>query len=64
VKAGVPAIVSLEPDGVYARRSWAYLLRVTTRDGFVPRLVEPGSRDARFLGVAVDLAATPAPQDP
>jgi hypothetical protein len=59
VKPGVPAIVSLEPDGVYARRRWAYLLRVKTRDGFVPRLIEPGSRDARFLGVAIDIAATP-----
>jgi hypothetical protein len=59
VNPGVPAIVSLEPDGVYARRSWSYLLRVKTQDGFVPRLIESGSRDARFLGVAIDIAATP-----
>ena len=51
--AGVPRDVVLRPRGVYSRRSWAYLLSVRTETGFVPRLVEPGSRDSRYLGVAV-----------
>ena len=55
---GVERQVFLEPDGVYSRRSWAYLLSVETKEGFVPRLREPGSTDSRFLGVAVELAAT------
>ena len=54
--AGVPREVSLRPEGVYARRSWAYLLSVRSATGFVPRLVEPGSRDSRYLGVAVRIA--------
>ena len=53
---GVPREVTLRPAGVYARRSWAYLLSVTSETGFVPRLVEPGSRDGRYLGVAVQVS--------
>ena len=52
---GVRREVTLQPDGVYARHSWAYLLSVRSEAGFVPRLVEPGSRDSRYLGVAVQL---------
>ena len=60
LEAGRPRTVTLEPRGVYARRSWAYLLSVETRDGFVPRLVEPDSGDRRYLGVAVRLDAVSA----
>ena len=55
VRAGVPAQVTLAPRGVVSRQSWAYLLSVTTRDGFVPRLLEPHSTDPRYLGVALQL---------
>ena len=55
VRAGVPAQVTLSPRGVFARQSWAYLLSVTTRDGFIPRLQDPGSTDTRYLGVALRL---------
>lgn len=55
--AGVPREVTLRPEGVYARRSWAYLLSVRSETGFVPRLVEPDSRDSRYLGVAVQVAS-------
>jgi len=54
---GVPREVTLRPEGVYARRSWAYLLSVRSETGFVPRLVEPDSRDSRYLGVAVQVAS-------
>ena len=60
LEAGRARTVTLEPRGVYARRSWAYLLSVETSDGFVPRLVEPNSRDQRYLGVAVRLDAASA----
>ena len=60
LEAGRPRTVTLKPRGVYARRSWAYLLSVQARDGFVPHLMEPGSRDQRYLGVAVRLDASPA----
>ena len=62
VEADTPTSVTLVPRGVYARRSWAYLLSVTARAGFTPRLVESGSRDGRYLGVAVTLDARPAPE--
>ena len=55
IKANTTSSVTLVPQGVYSRRSWAYLLSVTASEGFVPRLVEPGSRDGRYLGVAVTL---------
>ena len=58
VQAGVPAQVTLTPRGVFSRQSWAYLLSVTTRDGFVPRLQEPSSTDPRYLGVALQLRPT------
>ena len=56
LEPGVPREVTLRPEGVYARRSWAYLLSVRSETGFVPRLVEPGSRDSRYLGVALRIA--------
>ena len=57
---GQPVDVTFQPDGVYSRRSWAYLLSVHPEDGFVPRLTQSGSRDGRYLGVAVSLDATAA----
>ena len=60
VVANTRTSVTLVPQGVYARRNWAYLLSVTAREGFIPRLVESGSRDGRYLGVAVTLDARPA----
>ena len=60
LEAGRSRTITLEPRGVYARRSWAYLLSIKPRDGFVPRLTETGSRDGRFLGVAVRLDVTRA----
>ncbi len=58
LKPGVERDVTLVPDGVYSRRSWAYVLSLETEDGFVPRLVESGSGDSRYLGVAFTLAST------
>ena len=59
VDVGEPTTVTLVPRGVYARRTWAYLLSVRPHDGFVPRLVDPNSRDRRYLGVAVTLDVKP-----
>ena len=58
LEPGVPQRITFEPDGVYSRRSWAYVLSVEPDVGFVPRLASPDSRDPRYLGVAVTLAAT------
>ena len=60
LKPGVPGTATIRPNGVYSRRSWAYLMRIRTSDGFVPRLVEAGSEDSRFLGAAISLTAVPA----
>ncbi len=60
VEANKPTSVTLVPRGVYARRSWAYLLSVTASEGITPRLVNSRSRDGRYLGVAVTLQARPA----
>ena len=55
----VPGSVTIRPGGVYSRRSWAYLMQVTSSDGFVPRLIDSGSDDPRFLGAAISLTAVP-----
>ena len=60
LEANARTSVTLVPRGVYARQGWSYLLSVTAREGFIPRLVAPGSRDARYLGVALTLDARPA----
>lgn len=61
VEANTRTSVTLVPRGVYSRRSWAYLLSVTAREGFIPRLADPRSRDGRYLGVAVTLDARRVP---
>ena len=58
LRAGVPKEVTLAPRGVVSRQTWAYLLTVTTRDGFVPRLRDPSSTDSRYLGVELRLTPT------
>ena len=47
--------VSLRARGWYARSGVGSLLSVETSDGIVPRLVEPGNPDNRFLGVLLQL---------
>ena len=49
--------------GVYARGAQNFVVTVTTSDGFVPRLRNPGSRDPRFLGVALELSPIVAGPD-
>ena len=60
LEPGVPGSVTIDPGGVYSRQSWAYLMRVTTSDGFVPRLTETDSDDSRFLGAAISLTVVTA----
>ena len=59
LEPGIPGTIAIRPDGVYSRKSWAYLMRIRTSDGFVPRLVELGSEDSRFLGAAVSFTGVP-----
>ncbi|HEX5475570.1 MAG TPA: hypothetical protein VFX12_13000 [Vicinamibacterales bacterium] len=42
----------------YKRGSRAYVLRLSTSTGFVPRLADPRSTDRRFLGARVELQVT------
>jgi hypothetical protein len=52
VKPGEERVVKLYPEpGVFARQSYQIVLRVKTARGFQPSALEPGSRDARVLGV-------------
>lgn len=60
LKPDMPGSVTIHPEGVYSRRSWAYLMQVATSNGFVPRLIEADSDDSRFLGAAITLTARPA----
>ena len=62
LEPGIRRDITLVPDGVYSRRSWAYLLSVRTDNGFVPKLVELGSDDSRFLGVLLNVIARPGDQ--
>jgi len=61
LEPGVSGSVTIQPRGVYARSSWAYLMRVSATNGFVPRLVETGSEDGRYLSAAITLTATTTP---
>lgn len=46
---------------MYADNGYNYLLSVKTSDGMVPMLVEPGSKDCRYLGALLRLQATLRP---
>ncbi len=46
--------VEAGPGVVYTHGSRAYLLSISTSQGFVPHLVDAASTDARFLGVFVE----------
>jgi hypothetical protein len=50
----VTVMLDVGPGVVYTHGSRAYVLTVATDRGFVPRDVEPGSSDGRFLGVFVE----------
>ena len=63
LQADAPVTIGIEPHGVHARGRWAYLLRVEPRNGFVPRVVSPLTRDSRYLGVQLDLTARPEHED-
>ncbi|MDA1091852.1 MAG: hypothetical protein O3A25_01075 [Acidobacteria bacterium] len=52
--------VTIRPRGVHSRNSWAYLMQVTSKGGFVPKLVDPDSEDERYLSAAISLTATPS----
>jgi hypothetical protein len=65
LEPNVTATVFLDagPGVVYTHGSRAYLLSIRTSSGFVPRQVEAGSQDGRFLGAFVrpDFEVPPAP---
>ena len=60
IEPGESVVVMMPADGAYARGAHAYLLSVTTRAGFVPRLVDQASDDRRFLGAQVAIAGISA----
>ena len=51
-----PARLTFPVRGVLAAGAQNFLISVTSRDGVVPRLFNPRSRDARFLGVRLRLS--------
>ena len=55
VPAGEQTTATLPVKGVLARGAQNFLVSLTARDGFVPRLQESRSTDTRFLGVAVQM---------
>ena len=48
-------VVVRRPEGVYSARGYGYLLSVKPREGVVPKNVDPGTGDKRFLGVLVKM---------
>ena len=56
--------VSLRTRNWYSRKGVGCLLTVETSDGIVPRLVEPGSTDGRYLGVLLQINGTVAAVNP
>ena len=56
LQPNVPVRLQFPVRGVHARGAQNFVLTVETREGFVPRLLDPTSTDPRFLGVAIDLA--------
>lgn len=58
-----PAQLAFPVRGVLAAGAQNFLISVTSRDGMVPRLFNPDSRDARFLGVRLRLLPHPATAD-
>jgi hypothetical protein len=52
---GSVTTVSVPARGVAARGAYAYLLSVAARDGAVPALEDPTSRDTRYLGVLMEI---------
>jgi hypothetical protein len=49
--------VDVPAAGTYGLRSYAYLLSITSSDGFIPHLQNPESRDYRNLGALLNLKA-------
>ena len=56
MRADRPVRLTLPVRGVLAAGAQNFLISIASRDGVVPRLFNPQSRDARFLGVRLRLA--------
>lgn len=54
---GTSATIDLPAHGLLVEGGYSYLLEVETTEGFVPRLADPSSRESRYLGVSMRLAA-------
>jgi hypothetical protein len=52
---GTVATLTVPADGVATRGAHAFLFRVSTSGGAVPALVDPNSRDPRYLGVLMEI---------
>lgn len=54
-----PATVTVPAAGIRDLRSYAYLLKARSTEGFVPHLLDPTTDDMRNLGVLVQFTAIP-----
>jgi len=60
IAPGKESTFDVRAAGVRDYRSFAYLLRARSSDGFVPRLLDPHSDDLRNLGVRIRFTPVPA----
>jgi len=60
IAPGKESTFDVRAHGVRDYRSFAYLLRARSSDGFVPRLLDPDSDDLRNLGVRIRFTPVPA----
>ena len=57
LQPNTPVQFMLPADGIQDVRSYAYLVSARSSEGYIPRLMEPGSTDARNLGAKMTLQA-------
>ena len=60
ITPGKESTFDVRASGIRDYRSFAYLFRARSSDGFVPRLLDPHSTDQRNLGVRIRFTAVPA----
>ena len=59
LEPGRPVTFDVPAAGVRDLRSYAYLLRAQSTEGFTPRLRDPANPDPRNLGVLMQFTAVP-----
>jgi hypothetical protein len=59
IAPGRPVTFDVPASGIRDYRSYAYLFSARSTEGFSPRLLDPGSTDARNLGVRIRFTPVP-----